>query len=1223
MSRLSGGGGSDDTSSSDAADELERRDPGSGDGGGGGGIDAGDVTDIVNDDINDGSDDDSSSGGGGGSSGGRDRSTDRGITSGGGDTTTEPTDSGGSSDDTDTTSGQDRSTDRGITSGGGDTTTEPTDSGGSSDDTDTTSGQDRSTDRGITSGDGDTTTEPTDEPSSPDSGTDNQTDGDSSRQRTDDVQERATEVVAEDTRGDGIPGTNRTGAREPDLTPREKRARDQLVANNDALDRGDVTGVAVGTAAELGVVTRNRPNLDPDDTVAIPTEFSDDFRQRRARDRFTEETELSESDIAGVQQTEDGFTPEFTESYLNEEAERISRELGPAVQPDDVSFQRTDDGAYQPVLDDDSRQRLAREQFEADVFGGRRPSDGGLTPGDDAQQVTTDALQRFDREDFRVEQTDDGLQIVLEEDATQPQPQQSDDPLTLQAGADGEVSDAQLQDAEQAIEQESATIPGGVPGVAGTNVSGQARDVDVVQTEDGEIRVVEQERFGDFNTTAPSAAEFRRVGSAFGPPGALIGTALGQQFGGRETDAITGEMGDRIVTGSRRVAGAGGSFLQENPAFIAPLSPAYPLEAVEEATGRDVTPSVAGVGVEDVAGSDPTIAGLQGVPVGAAGIADQGLNLPQETAEFAVEGTERTVEGEGGEFARDVGDAAVGRGIVTGRSAAANPAGFTGQLVGGALLSGGAIAGASRFAGPRAATAVDYAIQPGEAAARTAASRGAVSTRTATLIPGVREGQIRGQRTSVEGETEVETTDPDLPPERAETLTAEQVDDAMGVTGPSRTSRARGRLDRLRERASERVSRTSVESRAGAGLVPPRVETDSESSSVPESEQFTDFDPSRSEVLEGSPRDRMSRDISDRSQTQREQMGGGFELETDPLATTGGRQGPILTESGEIQGLDPVRRRGRRTGREVTRESDTLLSTTSATGAVGGVAAAATAGPRSRLDAAQTPSVTEREVLSGRPETILPVASATGTGALGLLGDAEASVSDFQGNIFAADERTQTASEATVQQTGVLDVERAAQDVSAEERADTVQEVRQDTRQETGQEVREEVRPETRQDLRPELRTETRLETRLDNRFERRRELWFETTYETRNELTQEFDSGLSAQAGGTGVAPRGEPFSSSPAMDEPELFQGWLSETVFTIGTGGTAIPDRPSQDVLEAQPGSAFRTGEFPTEQELEDPEVAAAIADVEGLFGQPTGDGEPLFDFGLDFEDNGGLL
>jgi len=117
-----GGGGGGSTNDS-AADELESRDPGSGDGGGGGGgIDAGDVTDIVNDDINDSS----------GSGDAADELTDRDPGS------TEPDDSGGGDTNQDA---REELTDRDQASGDG--------SSGS---------QDRSIDEGITSGDGDTTT---------------------------------------------------------------------------------------------------------------------------------------------------------------------------------------------------------------------------------------------------------------------------------------------------------------------------------------------------------------------------------------------------------------------------------------------------------------------------------------------------------------------------------------------------------------------------------------------------------------------------------------------------------------------------------------------------------------------------------------------------------------------------------------------------------------------------------------------------------------------------------------------------------------------------------------------------------------------------------------------------------------------------------------------------------------------------------------------------------
>jgi hypothetical protein len=116
-----------------------------------------------------------------------------------------------------------------------------------------------------------------------------------------------------------------------------------------------------------------------------------------------------------------------------------------------------------------------------------------------------------------------------------------------------------------------------------------------------------------------------------------------------------------------------------------------------------------------------------------------------------------------------------------------------------------------------------------------------------------------------------------LPTERPTGLTGDVVDDARGVSGPSRTSRARGELergiDRVRDRVQTERGRFSVDTRVGAGLggLEVRRETD------PTPDSPTDFSPSRDEILSGSPRDQIGSDIVDRQQAARQQFGGDYD----------------------------------------------------------------------------------------------------------------------------------------------------------------------------------------------------------------------------------------------------------------------------------------------------------------------------------------------------------
>jgi hypothetical protein len=348
----------------------------------------------------------------------------------------------------------------------------------------------------------------------------------------------------------------------------------------------------------------------------------------------------------------------------------------------------------------------------------------------------------------------------------------------------------------------------------------------------------------------------------------------------------------------------------------------------------------------------------------------------------------------------------------------------------------------------------------------------------------------------------------------------------------------------------------------------------------------------------------MGSDISRRTRQQRRQTGGDFEGAGDPLAPTRGRRGPILTEEGEVIGLDPTR--PRRTGGGLDTGGG-LLSTRARAGAIGGVAAATTVSARRRLEAAQQPGVTETEVVRGRPEARrLPGQSMTGVGALALTGTATESLSDFEGNLTTGAVRT-----ADAEAIGASEIAETAPITDSEVVTEPVEEsrtrgrtdARSETRMETRLDTRQEMRSETRTDVRPraEVQTEVVGERRQEPPSERRIEPRAEFGVEPRSEATLFGDRPLLGPA---------EPDMSTPdpgvGMDETPLAPGWLTETVFTFATSGTETPRAPSQSVLEAQPTSLMQTGELPVAQALGDDETAAAFAETQAFL-------DPSVDFG----------
>lgn len=475
------------------------------------------------------------------------------------------------------------------------------------------------------------------------------------------------------------------------------------------------------------------------DTATQPdTDSSDDTQQEQqdAREELTQRDQGSDASGGGTEAAREELTQRDPGSsqFTQRQEEAIQTEARAAAEESvDTTIQEGVEGAGGRNVTIDGRTVDVQGQAQGLEARAIEEAEWADSPEDVAVVVRDGQLVAVPSRSAAVDLTTERFEEDLRSDFDRRR-----DRLTLQADEDGEVSEEDLEEAEAELETTEATIsvPDTVPFFGpfgqGTDLpvpidditlSGQTRDVELEQTEEGEVEVTEAERFGDFDFgSVPETI------TLFGPGG--MTTEIDIPGGGGEFEDFTGALGDRLVEGGE----AAGDVLAR--------------ELVEE---RTVIP---GAIIEERLTGDTSFTGsaTQAVPGGVAAIGDQVLNLPQETAEFAHEGVGRTVEGEGAEFAGAVGGAALGTGILTAREARRDPGRFVGQLSGSAVAATGGIAGATRLAGPRAGRAISVAVQPGEELAITAARSGVVSPRVASLVPGVREshiGQTPGASTEV------------------------------------------------------------------------------------------------------------------------------------------------------------------------------------------------------------------------------------------------------------------------------------------------------------------------------------------------------------------------------------------------------------------------------------------------------------------------------------------
>lgn len=455
-------------------------------------------------------------------------------------------------------------------------------------------------------------------------------------------------------------------------------------------------------------------------------------------------------------------------------------------------------------------------------------------------------------------------------------------------------------------------------------------------------------------------------------------------------------------------------------------------------------------------------------------------------------------------------------------------------------------------------------------------------------------------------------------------LDADAVDTARGVTGPSRLSLARGRasraVERARTRARETVDRVDVDTdRVGSGLVPPRVDVDrGDTPDAPEQAGF-----SRQEILEGSPRDRMSGEVAERTLRERRTAAGDFEGAGQPYRPD--RGATFDPETREIQpgtDIEPVV--APQTAATVDAPTAVGGGVQLSGGATVGGGVAATAGALERRRQAERVAVLDRDERAGRGDAALDVPTVTAGGSSPVLTVRERTAEDqTAGPIVTGqqpiDQRDRTRTDVDTQ-TGVFrdtaDGDLLGEQTDVGEDSDT----------------RPQTRPVPRQEMRPRQRTRARPEEGItpledggvdvDERaaVANNEERWLPgvgTRVATRgrvrggvggagDDAQRDTDTGL----GGLG------------GVTTRDLTPGWIEETATRFATGGTAVNIAPTQDQLEQEAASAQAVGALPTRQFLAGGKTQAEIEAAQSFltFGVVGGDDDGEEDSFFDFSQNG---
>jgi hypothetical protein len=337
--------------------------------------------------------------------------------------------------------------------------------------------------------------------------------------------------------------------------------------------------------------------------------------------------------------------------------------------------------------------------------------------------------------------------------------------------------------------------------------------------------------------------------------------------------------------------------------------------------------------------------------------------------------------------------------------------------------------------------------------------------------------------------------------------------------GPSTTARVRGRIERSDtiQRVQEQLDEFQSDTTATQQLAGRQRGGGDSGGGSSSPDAPSDFDPARSEVLEGSPRDQLSGDVTDRARQQRRQnRGTGPQQQSDPGRTRAEPEG--------------ARRRQERAQRQ---------------------------------EATQEPRTPGRSEAGRRVGEQVGSGVGAGAGVGGLLDD------DSQQTIEEA-LGVGTGSDAaeTVEETLGVDVGSGVDagfetepfaEFSTELGFETRTETRQDTRQEFGQEIGQEPGTEAGTEIGAEAGTEIGTETRV----EQRRETAFGTEFgtETRREIELDFGNDADDDRALEGFGETSDTFDTGFAT----------SEEIAGFGGGGGDLEDA-EEELFGNSGGSLF---------------------------------------------------
>lgn len=234
--------------------------------------------------------------------------------------------------------------------------------------------------------------------------------------------------------------------------------------------------------------------------------------------------------------------------------------------------------------------------------------------------------------------------------------------------------------------------------------------------------------------------------------------------------------------------------------------------------------------------------------------------------------TVATNAGAAGETATAVGRDKATRAI---EFAKENPGKTAGSLGAGAIAAGSLTAGAVKFRGasvPTTTQAIAAEFDP----------RVSLGGRAVSKLRGDSSSDVPA-RTSGQSDPGTGGLDSLYDPD--------QIDAKRGISGPSRRSRVRGRVERgiesFRSQVESTVAKSDLLSDDRGQL---QMGKQRQRSTPDADEPSVDYEPSRDDLVGGSPRDRMSDDIADRQKAARQQAGGTYDGDQDPIGEANRRR---------------------------------------------------------------------------------------------------------------------------------------------------------------------------------------------------------------------------------------------------------------------------------------------------------------------------------------------